>query len=183
MTNREKFLRDNVGFHFEDLSLAKQIELQTIVKEMGVSTDWMLLALSKDKIENWEKWGFALFRKPDFRANVDALERTIKNMSEEKFKQEIRKNQKNPTFYVDNKVFTRIWNGVREQGKLYTDEEAAARSMTSYWTYSHLVAPECRTNIDAMLLEPELTDDDKEVFVLSVKKVELSYSIAALKGE
>ena len=179
MTNRERFLRENVGFHYEDLSLAKQIELQAMVKEMGVSVDWMLLALSKDKLENWEKWGFALFKKPDFKANVDALERAIKSMSEEKFKQEIRKNQKNPTFYVDNKVFTKIWNSVKEQGKLYTEEEAAARGLADYWTYNHIISPDCYCNVDAMLLEDDLTDEEREVFVLSVKRVVVSCHAAA----
>ena len=73
MTNKEKFLRNNVGFHFEDLSLMKQIELNAITAELNLSLDWVLLALSKDTLENWEKWGFNLFKKADFHKEIDGL--------------------------------------------------------------------------------------------------------------
>ena len=33
MTNKEKFLIDNVGFHYEDLSLIRQTELDVIKNE------------------------------------------------------------------------------------------------------------------------------------------------------
>ena len=57
MTNKEKFLRENVGFHFEDLSLMKQAELNAITANLGLSLDWVLLALSRDSLENWGKVG------------------------------------------------------------------------------------------------------------------------------
>ena len=60
-----QFLNTNVGFHYEDLSLMRRVELKEIKKELNVSNEWILLALSKDKLENWEEWGFGLFKKND----------------------------------------------------------------------------------------------------------------------
>ena len=73
MTNKEKFLNSNIGFHFEDLSLIRQAELQNIMELLGVSQDWIKLALSKDSLDNWEKWGFNLFKKVEFRTEIDNL--------------------------------------------------------------------------------------------------------------
>ena len=67
MTNKEKFLSMNVGFHFEDLSLSRQLELSAIQEEMKVSKEWIMLALSKKDLNNWEEWGFALFKNSDFK--------------------------------------------------------------------------------------------------------------------
>lgn len=54
MTNKEKFLRQNVGFHLEDLSLMRQAELDAVRRNLRLSDDWVLLALSKDSLEGWE---------------------------------------------------------------------------------------------------------------------------------
>lgn len=173
MTNKEIFLKENVGFHYEDLSLMRQIELQQIIKEMGVSVDWMLLALSKDTLENWEKWGFALFKKADFRTTINNLEQVINSMSEDKFKKENnRKNQKNPQIWVSEETFRRIWNSVKQQGQLYTEEEAAAHSIPCYWTYNPTLEPERRSNVDMMVACSELPEEDWTAFVVSVRRVE-----------
>ena len=73
MTNKEKFLRRNIGFHLEDLSLVRQAELAAIKKNLKLSDDWVLLALSKNTLEGWEKWGFGVFKKMEFYDEVDSL--------------------------------------------------------------------------------------------------------------
>lgn len=173
MSNKEKFLKENVGFHFEDLSLMRRIELEQIMNELKVSTDWILLALSRDTLENWEKWGFALFKKPDFRTTINNLEQEINSMSEENFKQENnRKNQKKPHLWVDEKTFYRAWNMVKAQGGLLTDEEAEARNLSTYYKYNPAI--EDTTAIDMLLAQDDLTDgDDRVVFMIGVKRVEV----------
>ena len=86
MTNKEKYLISNVGFHSEDLSLMRQIELETVAKELGVSKEWILLALSKDTLEGWEKWGFNLFKKPEFKSGIDRQLELLNKKDEQEFK-------------------------------------------------------------------------------------------------
>lgn len=174
MTNKERFLRDNVGFHFEDLSLIRQTELEAITNELQLNKEWVLLALSKNKLEEWEKWGFALFKKTDFRKEVDQLLRTIDNISEEKFKKENnRKNPKNPTLNVDEKIFRKMWDGVKKQGSLYTEEEAAARNLTCYWTYGNIVQPEQYSSVNLMVAQENLPEEDWALFCISVKEIKI----------
>lgn len=91
MTKMQKFLIQNVGFHFEDFSLSRQLELETIQQELGVSSDWILLALSKDTLSKWEEWGFALFRKPEFKNGIDASLQALKKVPEDRLDKELNK--------------------------------------------------------------------------------------------
>ena len=54
MTNKEKFLRNNVGFHFDDLSLMKQIELNAITAELNLSLDWVSFCLAVQLVRRAE---------------------------------------------------------------------------------------------------------------------------------
>lgn len=174
MTNKEKFLIDNVGFHYEDLSLIRQTELDVIKNELGVSKDWMLLALSRDTVDNWNHWGFTLMRKPDFKKNIDLLEKQINNLSEEKFEKENnRKNQKNPQLYVDEETFRKKWEAVKKQGCLYTAKEAKARNLSHYYTYNGALNSERYSAIDLMIAQDTIDENDWAVFVMSIQEVKV----------
>ena len=159
MTNKEKFLQSNVGFHHSDLSLMKQVELQSIARELNLSNDWVLLALSKDSLDNWERWGFSLFRKPEFRANVDNLLSIIDKMDEKKFKQENQK-KKGKQAIVNERTFKFIWNGVKAQGGLLTAAEAASRNLSTYWTFGYAVRPECYPEVNMLFASKNIPDED-----------------------
>ena len=122
MTNKEKFLINNVGFHSDDLSLVRQAELDAIAHELGVSKEWVLLALSKDSLEKWEQWGFKLFKKPEFKAEIDNLLKALNSMDEAKFQKANIKNA-NKGLYTSRKNFLMCWNGVKEQGGIYLEGE------------------------------------------------------------
>ena len=161
MTNKEKFLRENVGFHFEDLSLMKQAELNAITASLGLSLDWVLLALSKDSLENWEKWGFNLFKKAEFHNEIDGLLAALDKMEESQFKKENSRSRKNgKQIWVSEKTFRYCYDGVMKQGRLLTEEEAAAQKLDSYWTYGYA-------------LKEEIEEEDWVKFCLAVQHVQL----------
>lgn len=119
MTNKEKFLRQNVGFHLEDLSLVRQAELKAVKEKLRLSDDWVLLALSKDSLEGWEKWGFGIFKKMDFYDEVDSLLTVFKAMDDSKFKAEnervaAKKNGKR--LRVSDTTFRTVYEGLQRQG-------------------------------------------------------------------
>lgn len=170
MTNREKFLRANVGFHFEDLSLIRQAELEAIQEELQLSNDWILLALSKDSLEQWEKWGFNLFKKAEFRKEVAAVLKALDKMGDGQFKKENSKNRNH--IYVSEENFRKCFEGVKAQGGLLTDKEAAAKALPSYWTYSASLKEADGSWINLVIASgEELDSDDQLRFCLSVQKV------------
>lgn len=119
MTNKEKFLRQNVGFHLEDLSLMRQAELDAVRRNLRLSDDWVLLALSKDSLEGWEKWGFGIFKKTDFYDEVDSLLTVLNRMDDAKFKAEnertaAKKNGKR--LRVSDATFRTVYEGLQRQG-------------------------------------------------------------------
>lgn len=171
MTMKEKFLKQNVGFHFEDLTLMRQAELSAIAAEMGLSEDWILLALSKDSRENWEKWGFSLFRKNSFQVEIDSLLHTINRMDEQKFKQAAKK-QNGKQLFISEKDFKRVWSGVKEQGRLYTVEEAERLRLPFYWTYGYAVKPESYPEVNMMFASSSMPDEDEwSSYALAVQYV------------
>lgn len=119
MTNKERFLRQNVGFHLEDLSLMRQAELDAVRRNLRLSDDWVLLALSKDSLEGWEKWGFGIFKKTDFYDEVDSLLTVLNRMDDAKFKTEneraaAKKNGKR--LRVSDRTFRTVYEGLQRQG-------------------------------------------------------------------
>lgn len=174
MNNREKFLNENVGFHFGDMSLTRQLELEAITLELGLSTDWVLLALSKNTLENWEQWGFSLFKKPEFRTAINKQLEQLNKVNDDRFKKENKK-KAGKQLHVDSVTFNEIWRAVKAQGRLYTEDEAEQLGLDSYYTYSKMIKPDARFVIDMMLAEPSLDEDRWLDFVLSVRKVRVVY--------
>lgn len=43
MTNKERFLKMNVGFHSKDLPFDKQVELEAIQEQMNLTKEWIYL--------------------------------------------------------------------------------------------------------------------------------------------
>lgn len=171
MTNKEKFLADNVGFHFEDLSLIRRIELQAIATDLKVGNDWILLALSKDSIESWEKWGFNLFKKPEFKSNIDKLLAIINKMDEKDFKKSNTKGKTAKQLSVSPQTFKQAWESVKAQGRLYTEAEAANKQLTSFWTYSNAVNPDYYDEVNTMIACEWLDEEEWVKFMLSVQHV------------
>lgn len=175
MTNKEKFLINNVGFHSEDLSLIRQIELETIAKELGVSKEWILLALSKDTLEGWEKWGFNLLKKPEFKSGIDRQLELLNKMGEQEFKNANTK-KKAKKLHVSYETFMKCWNGVKAQGFIYaTEEEAEALGLTDYWVLGGTVkkdeAEEIKNWVNIIIAADEQPDDEDTwlKFCLSVQ--------------
>jgi hypothetical protein len=178
MTNKEKFLNTNIGFHKEDLSLMRQVELQTIIEVLGVSPDWVKIALSKDSLENWEKWGFNLLKKPEFIAEVNGLLAALDKVDDDKFKQEQTKSKtKKKKIRVSDATFQQVYTGIMAQGwKVYTVEEAKKAGLKEYWTYSNSLTEIGKAAFNLLLAErksiEEFDDDDKLKFVLSTCKTQ-----------
>lgn len=179
MTNKEKFLNTNVGFHKEDLSLMRQVELQTIIEVLGVSPDWVKIALSKDSLENWEKWGFNLLKKPEFIAEVNGLLTALDKVDDNKFKEEQTKTRaKKKKLRVSDITFQRVYAGIMAQNwKVYTAEEAEKAGLEEYWTYGNALTETGKTAFNLLLAERKpiesFDDDDKVNFVLSAQKVKI----------
>ena len=176
MTNKEKFLINNVGFHSEDLSLIRQVELETVAKELGVSKEWILLALSKDTLEGWEKWGFNLFKKPEFKSGIDRLLESLNKMDDQEFKKANTK-KKAKELHVSYETFMKCWNGVKAQGCIYaTEEEAEALGLTDYWVVGYSVekykVEEIKNWINIIIAADEQPDEDMWLkFCLCVQHV------------
>lgn len=148
MTNKEKFLINNVGFHSDDLSLVRQAELDAIAHELGVSKEWVLLALSKDSLEKWEQWGFKLFKKPEFKAEIDNLLKSLNNIDEAKF-QKANIEKANQGLHTSRKNFLMCWNGVKEQGGIYLEKEAEQLGLDDYQVVGYTVKEEKKEEIKA----------------------------------
>lgn len=164
MTNKEKYLISNVGFHSEDLSLIRQIELETVAKELGVSKEWILLALSKDTLEGWEKWGFNLLKKPEFKSGIDNQLKLLDKWGEQEFKNANSK-KKAKKLHVSYETFMKCWNGVKAQGFIYTTEqEAEALGLTDYWALSNSVkkddVEEIKNWVNIIIAADERPDDE-----------------------
>lgn len=167
MTQKEQFLKNNVGFHKEDLSLIRQLELKKIRNEMNVSDDWLYLALSKDSLDNWNRYGFGLFKKAEFKAAIDSLEQEFSKISEQEFKRENKKNN-GPQIWVEESHFRAKWNGVKLQGKIYTDAEAAELGLQTYYGYNEMCYfPE----LEDWIKMDELPQEDWVAFCIAVQKV------------
>ena len=171
MTNKEKFLRQNVGFHLEDLSLMRQAELKAVKEKLRLSDDWVLLALSKDSLEGWEKWGFGVFKKMEFYDEVDSLLTVFKAMDDSKFKAEnervaAKKNGKR--LRVSDATFRTVYEGLQRQGGIGALSFSDSNT-TPYWEMNMEAAiiPEKMGEaigiVNRIVNTPieEITDDEK----------------------
>lgn len=171
MTNKEQFLKMNVGFHYEDLPLEKQLELEAIKNSMNLSTEWVYLALSKCPMEEWCKWGFGLFRKPDFKNEIDALLTAFNKADDSRFAKEIkRKKEKDRGLYVSEATFKKVYDGVMAQGALYDTS-----NLPYYWSYGYSLTDEGRRWIDNLIESKQkaetFSDEDKTRFCLACQKI------------
>lgn len=97
----------------------RQAELDAVRRNLRLSDDWVLLALSKDSLEGWEKWGFGIFKKTDFYDEVDSLLTVLNRMDDAKFKAEneraaAKKNGKR--LRVSDRTFRTVYEGLQRQG-------------------------------------------------------------------
>lgn len=175
MTNKEKFLINNVGFHSEDLSLIRQAELEAIVNELGVPREWVLLALSKDSLEKWEQWGFKLFKKPEFKAEIDSLLKSLNKMDEFQFQ---KANTKKATqgIHTSYRNFIKCWNGVKAQGGVYTEIETESLNLDDYWVVGYAVRDDKKEEIKAWVntivaANEQPSEDEWAYFCLCVQHV------------
>ena len=153
----------------------RQIELETVAKELGVSKEWILLALSKDTLEGWEKWGFNLFKKPEFKSGIDRQLELLNKTDEQEFKKANTK-KKAKKLHVSYETFMKCWNGVKAQGFIYaTEEEAEALGLTDYWVLGNSVtkdkAEEIKNWVNIIIAADEQPDDEDTwlKFCLSVQ--------------
>ena len=177
MTNKEKFLRRNIGFHLEDLSLVRQAELAAVKKNLKLSDDWVLLALSKNTLEGWEKWGFGVFKKMEFYDEVDSLLTVLNAMDDSKFKAEneraaAKKNGKR--LRVSDKTFRTVYEGLQRQGGIgalsFSDSDT-----TPHWEMNvDAIIPgkmgEAIELVNRIINTPieEITDDEKVQLCVAV---------------
>lgn len=177
MTNKERFLRQNVGFHLEDLSLVRQAELKAVKEKLRLSDDWVLLALSKDSLEGWEKWGFGIFKKMEFYDEVDSLLATFNRMDDSKFKAEnervaAKKNGKR--LRVSDRTFRTVYEGLQRQGGIgalsFSDSDT-----TPHWEMNvDAIIPgkmgEAIELVNRIVNTPieEITDDEKVQLCVAV---------------
>lgn len=169
MTNKEKFLINNVGFHKEDLSLMRQMELEVIVNELNISKEWLLLALSKDKLENWEKWGFNLFKKPEFKNEVDKLLVAFGNVKEEQVKNEIKKSSKGKKIWCAPETFKKVYEGVKATG-IYTEKEAIEKGISTCWIWNSMLKEEARQRLEIVFASTnnwQEVDEDEWVVIVA----------------
>ena len=124
MTNKEQFLQNNVGFHKEDLSIKRRLELSNMIRRLGVDNEWMFAALSLHTLEEWEKFGFGLMKNADFQEEVKYYLEDINEISEEEFEKEIKKTQ----ILVNEEDFRARWNAVKKQGKVFGYSEGMEKA-------------------------------------------------------
>lgn len=97
----------------------RQAELTAAKRNLKLSDDWVLLALSKDSLEGWEKWGFGIFKKMDFYDEVDSLLTALNRMDDSKFKAEnerVAAKNKTKRLRVSDRTFRTVYDGLQRQG-------------------------------------------------------------------
>lgn len=177
MTNKEKFLRQNVGFHLEDLSLVRQAELKAAKEKLRLSDDWVLLALSKDSLEGWEKWGFGIFKKMEFYDEVDSLLTVFKAMDDSKFKAEnervaAKKNGKR--LRVSDRTFRTVYEGLQRQGGIGALSFSESNTTPHWEMNAAAIIPgkmgEAIELVNRIVNTPieEITDDEKVQLCIAV---------------
>jgi hypothetical protein len=159
-----------VGFHLKDLSLIRQAELKAVINEIGVSNEWVLLALSKKSLEEWEQWGFSLFKKQDFKRDIDNLLISINKMDEKQF-QKANTPKRGKELWSSQETFNKCWNGVKAQGRLYTHAEAAKLNLSDYWTFGNAIKPEYYSEVNLMVARDNIDITEWAKFVLMVQHV------------
>ena len=129
---KKEFLKQMVGFSKKDLSLQRQLELDAWAERR--SFEWIMLALSKKSVEEWEKWGFGLFGNMEFIGEINALVKAFEKINDEDIKNEKgRKNVKGkPKIWYSEKTLQEQYDKLMKYpiGGANTEEDY----MTHYGT-------------------------------------------------
>ena len=79
-----EYLRNNVGFHLNDLSIKRRVELNHLIDEIKMPTYFILAGLSFKSLQDWEKWGFGLFYIDNYIQRIyDYLDRISQSSQED----------------------------------------------------------------------------------------------------
>jgi len=73
------YLKQSVGFHFEDLSSSTQLAFKARTEPF----EWKLAALSEGTLKDWNDHGFRLWNNADFKARVQNKLEVISKMTDE----------------------------------------------------------------------------------------------------
>ena len=95
-----RYLQDNVGFHFEDMSIDLQLEF----KARPESFEWKLVALGEADLTDWEEYGFKLWDKPDFRKRVEAKLKVLEREDDKAFARGLAQEYRKKGFYIPEEV-------------------------------------------------------------------------------
>ena len=82
---KKNYLKEQIGFHFEDLNHRRQLEIKAFGKTTGKPIEWIYVALGKKPLSNWNQYGFGLFRDPTFVKEVDDYIQTIEEEDDDVF--------------------------------------------------------------------------------------------------
>lgn len=130
--NKIKFLKENVGFHLSDLSYGRQLEF----KGRPESFEWKLLALSRDKLANWEKYGFRYFDNPEFRQNIDNSLAVLELEEDKKFAAAMRNERKRTGIWVDEEVARRKYERMKKYWKYFGQKDPFIAEDGKEWRFN-----------------------------------------------
>lgn len=109
-----KYLKNNIKFHFEDLSIDRQLE----IKARPEPIEWKYLALGEDTLENIEKFGVKGWDNLTFRNRIDSK---LKVLNKE-----------------DDKQFAKAYAAEFRKGGVWVAEDVARHKferMQKYWEH------------------------------------------------
>ena len=155
----------------------RQAELDAVRRNLRLSDDWVLLALSKDSLEGWEKWGFGIFKKMEFYDEVDSLLTVFKAMDDSKFKAEnervaAKKNGKR--LRVSDATFRTVYEGLQRQGGIGTLSFSESNTTPHWEMNTAAIIPgkmgEAIKLVNRIINTPieEITDDEKIQLCIAV---------------
>ena len=180
MNNNEKlreYLINNVGFHMDDFSLCRQAELRAMLMN-GYSEEWILLALSKDSLENWERIGFGLMSNSDFKNKIDGALAALKTFGANDYDRAIERQQKDK-IWVSEKNFRDTYDAVMAQGMLY---EYNADPNDHFWAYNPGLTQKGKVWLNTIIAEkkrPEsFTQNEKVMFTAACLEVNIRKIVA-----
>ena len=107
-----KYLLDTIGFHSDDFTMNRQMELNARIDIEG--KEWVLVALSEDTFDNWEKYGFNLMDKPDFRKRVSAKLKALEREDDKAFARGLAQEYKKKGFYIPEEVARKRYYRIKE---------------------------------------------------------------------
>ena len=123
-----RYLQDNVGFHFEDMSMGLQIELKARPEPM----EWKLVALGENDLTDWEEYGFTLWDKPDFRRRVDAKLKVLEKEDDKAFARGLAQEYKKKGFYIPEEAARKRYYRIKEHWNEFLKGECFIENNHTY---------------------------------------------------